>query len=197
MLDTINHIDQQFFISINNGLQNPFLDWLCPILRNQKSWYPLYVILIYFIYKKYQKQTLWIVVGAAILILISDQVSANLIKNAVQRLRPCSDPSFQNQVHLLVNCGNGFSFISAHATNHFALAFYMMGFFETQKKWFIPVAVIWASSIAFSQVYVGVHYPFDVICGALLGSFLGYIFMQLYKFIFKKTEYNKQQTLNN
>jgi undecaprenyl-diphosphatase len=152
MFETLNHIDHQFFLAINNGLQNSFFDWLCPILRNQKVWYPLYAVLIYFIYKKYKEQILWIVIGAAILILISDQVSANLIKNLVQRIRPCNDPSFQNQVHLLVICGNGFSFISAHATNHFAIAFYMIGFFETQRKWFAPTAIIWAASIAFSQV---------------------------------------------
>ncbi len=193
MFETFNHIDQQFFLAINNGLQNPFLDWLCPILRNQKVWYPLYAILIFLLYKKHKKETLWIVLGAAVLILISDQVSANLIKNLVQRLRPCSDPGFQNQVHLLVNCGGGFSFISAHATNHFAIAFFMMGFFETQKRWFVPVAFIWASSIAFSQVYVGVHYPFDVICGAILGSILGYIFSRI--IISKLKTNNKPQTI--
>lgn len=181
MFETLNHIDQQLFLAVNIGLQNSFMDWLCPILRNQKSWYPLYAVLIFFIYKNYKKQTLYIVIGAAILILISDQLSANLIKNTVQRLRPCSDPAFQSQVHLLINCGGGFSFISAHATNHFAIAFYMIGFFEAQKKWFLPVAIFWAASIAFSQVYVGVHYPFDVICGAILGSVLGYLFMKILK----------------
>jgi len=188
MFETINHIDQQFFLAINNGLQNSFFDWLCPMLRNPTMWIPLYAIVIFFIYKRYKKETLWILIGAAVLILVSDQVSAHLIKNLVQRLRPCNDPSIQNQVHLLVNCGGGYSFISAHATNHFALAFYMMGFFATSKKWFVPLAIVWASSIAFSQVYVGVHYPFDIICGAILGSILGYIFMRILKVIRKFEE---------
>jgi membrane-associated phospholipid phosphatase len=173
-MEILRHIDQQFFIAINNGLQNPFLNWLCPILRNQKNWYVFYVVLVYFIYRKYNKQTIWIILGAALLILISDQVSANLIKNTVQRLRPCNDPLLQSQVHLLVHCGAGYSFISAHAANHFALAFFVIGHFTEHRKWLFPIAILWASAIAFSQVYVGVHYPFDVICGALLGSALGY-----------------------
>ncbi len=189
MLEILNSIDQQLFLAINNGLQNSFLDWLCPILRNQKVWYPLYAVLIFFIYKKYKKETLWIIIGAAILILISDQLSANLIKHLVQRLRPCNDPTFRNQVHLLVNCGNGFSFVSAHATNHFSIAIYMIGFFKAQRKWFLPIALFWAASIAVSQVYVGVHYPLDIICGALLGSFLGYIFSS---FILKKMKANNK-----
>src|SRR2546430_2692811 len=98
MIETIKHIDQQFFLAINQGLQNPFFDWLCPVLRNQKIWYPLYAILIFFVYRKYQKQTLWILLGATVLILVSDQLSANLIKNLVQRLRPCNDPEFKLQV---------------------------------------------------------------------------------------------------
>jgi undecaprenyl-diphosphatase len=179
MLETLNHIDHDFFIAINSGLQSAFLDAICPVLRNQKVWYPLYAFLLILIYRNYKNRTLWIVLGAAALVLISDQLSANLVKNFFQRLRPCNDPSFRDQVRLLVPCGNGFSFMSAHATNHFAIALFLSGFFEAQRKWLLPVAVIWAAAIAFSQVYVGVHYPFDVICGGLTGSLLGYIAQHL------------------
>ncbi len=174
MFETLNHIDHQFFILVNSGLQNSFFDLICPLLRNQKIWYPFYAILLFILYKKHKKETLWIALGALVLITISDQLSANLIKNIAQRLRPCNDISLQNQIHLLVNCGSGYSFISSHATNHFAIAVYLIGFFNEQKKWFLPLAIFWASSIAFSQVYVGVHFPLDVICGAILGSLLGY-----------------------
>jgi len=173
MLETLKHIDQEIFFAVNNGMQNSFFDTICPIIRDQRTWYLLYVVIIFFFYRAFGKKTIAILIGAIVLILISDQLSANLIKNLVERFRPCSDPEIRNKVHLLVNCGNGFSFVSAHATNHFAIALYVSGFFRSHK-WVLPTAIIWASLISFSQVYVGVHYPFDVICGALLGILLGY-----------------------
>lgn len=176
MFETLKHIDQQFFLAVNNGLQNSVLDFLCPIIRRPQSWYAVYVIIIYFIYKNYKKQAIWVILTAFVLVLVSDQLSANLIKNVVQRLRPCNDPLLQTQVHLLVNCGSGFSFVSAHACNHFAIALFISGLFKAQGRWILPLALCWASLIAFSQVYVGVHYPFDVICGAILGSGLGFGF---------------------
>lgn len=173
MPDWINHIDSEFFLAINNGLQNGLLDLLCPFMRKQSNWYLLYAVMGYFLYERYRIKFLWILFGAALLVLISDQLSANLIKNMVQRLRPCNDPVLKNQLRLLVPCGGGYSFISAHATNHFAIAFFISSFYK-EVKWAKPVAMIWAFAIAFSQVYVGVHYPLDVICGAALGMALGY-----------------------
>lgn len=173
MIETLKHIDQQFFIAVNHGMQNAFLDWLCPLLRKQSNWYMFYALLIYVLFRQHKRNTVWILLGAAVLILLTDQLSANLIKNTVQRLRPCNDPEMQ--VRLLVHCGSGFSFISAHATNHFALAAFFPVFFPHQRKWLLPLALLWAFAIAFSQVYVGVHYPFDVICGALLGATMGYL----------------------
>ncbi|MFI5221710.1 MAG: phosphatase PAP2 family protein [Bacteroidia bacterium] len=179
MFETIKHLDQQFFVAVNSGMQNALLDWLCPWMRNQYVWYPLYLVLFFFIYKKYKNETLWIATGIILLVLVSDQLSANVIKNLVQRLRPCNDPSMQGHIRLFVNCGSGFSFVSAHATNHFAIAVYFSSFFSSQRKWFLPIALLWAAGIAFSQVYVGVHYPLDVICGALIGSLLGAVASRL------------------
>jgi undecaprenyl-diphosphatase len=126
----------------------------------------------YFLYERYRMKFFWILLGALLLVLTSDQLSANLIKNIVQRLRPCNNPELKNQLRLLVPCGGGFSFISAHATNHFAIAFFISSFYN-EIKWAKLLALLWAFAIAFSQVYVGVHYPFDVICGAALGLLLG------------------------
>lgn len=175
MLETLQHIDREWFLAINNGMQNAFLDVICPFMRKQSNWYLVYAILLYICYRKWNKHVLWIVLGAAVLVLLSDQVSANLIKNTVQRLRPCNEPTLAGMVHTVVGCGSGFSFISAHATNHFAIAVFFSLLFRNDYKWVTYVAMIWAALIAFSQVYVGVHYPFDVLCGALLGCTFGYI----------------------
>jgi undecaprenyl-diphosphatase len=172
MLEIIQQIDKQLFFAINNGMQNGLLDLLCPFMRKQSNWYLLYAVMGYFLYERYRMKFFWILLGALLLVLISDQLSANLIKNIVQRLRPCNNPELKNQLRLLVPCGGGFSFISAHATNHFAIAFFISSFYN-EIKWAKLLALLWAFAIAFSQVYVGVHYPFDVICGAALGLLLG------------------------
>jgi membrane-associated phospholipid phosphatase len=173
MLDTLQHIDREWLLAINNGMQNAFLDIVCPFMRKQSNWYIMYAVLLYICYRKWNKNVLWIIGGATLLVLLSDQVSANLIKNTVQRLRPCNEPSLAGMVNNIVGCGSGYSFISAHATNHFAIAVFFSILFR--NNWVFGIALVWAALIAFSQVYVGVHYPFDVICGALLGSFFGWV----------------------
>lgn len=190
MMEWLQHIDQQLFFFVNHTMANPVLDVVCPFMRNQKNWYVLYAVFAYLFYKKYGTKVFYLIPAAGLLILISDQVSANWIKNAVQRLRPCNDESIKEQVRLLVNCGKGFSFISAHATNHFALAVFVSSLLH-QWRWLKPALLIWAAMIAFSQVYVGVHYPADVMAGALLGMFLAYAML----WMVKKYILNNQQTL--
>ena len=178
MTEFILHIDKQLFVFINSVLANPVLDMLCPFFRNQKNWYLLYAVFAYLLYRQYNFRALYVIAATALLILLSDQVSANLIKNVVQRLRPCNDELFKNQVRLLVNCGKGYSFVSAHASNHFALAVFLSAMLKN-ISWLRMALLMWAACIAFSQVYVGVHYPADVITGGILGSMLAYVFVKL------------------
>lgn len=175
MIDQLIQWDKQLFTAINSGMQSGLLDMVCPFMRKQSNWYLLYAVIAFFLFWKYQIRALWILMSAGLLILISDQVSANLIKNTVQRIRPCNDSDFKDQVRLLVGCGGGYSYLSAHATNHFAIAIFLHQVWGRVYKWFLPVALFWAALIAFSQVYVGVHYPLDVLSGALLGTILGYV----------------------
>lgn len=181
MIESLKQIDTAWFLAINNGMQNTFLDVFCSFMRNQRNWYLLYACILVVSYRKWKIKSLWVLGGAALLVLVSDQVSANLIKNAVQRLRPCNEPSLNGMVHNIVGCGKGYSFISAHATNHFAIGIFLSILFHKNYPWVVYIAVLWAALIAFSQVYVGVHYPFDVICGALLGSVFGYFGGQFVK----------------
>lgn len=174
MIETLKQIDTEWFLAVNNGMQNGFLDVLCPFMRNQKNWYLLYVMVLWVCYRRWKNQSIWVLGGAVLLVLISDQVSANLIKNTVQRLRPCNEPALTGMVNNIVGCGKGYSFISAHATNHFAIALFFSVLFYPTYRWVPYIAIVWAALIAFSQVYVGVHYPFDVISGGALGALFGY-----------------------
>jgi membrane-associated phospholipid phosphatase len=176
MIEQIIQLDKSAFIAINNGLSIPFLDWLCPILRNQSTWYLLYVVFIYFIIKLYKKASWKILLGIALMILCSDQFSV-FVKNTFERLRPCHDLIMRQNLHLLVNsCGGKYGFISSHATNHFAIAVFVSFFFKSYSRILLPVLIFWAFSISFSQVYVGVHYPLDVLVGAVIGSLFGFVF---------------------
>lgn len=184
MLEQILQADRWFFKLINSGLANPVFDWVCPYIRTQEIWYPVYALLIFFLIKQYKKQSWLIIVTAAVMIACTDQFSANLIKGLFMRTRPCLEPLLQGQVRHLIESCRGYSFISAHATNHFALAVFMSYYFKAYGKWVQPLLLFWAFSIAFSQVYVGVHYPADVIVGGLVGWLFGAAFGKyLLKFV--------------
>jgi undecaprenyl-diphosphatase len=111
---------------------------------------------------------------------LCDYISAGIIKEAVMRLRPCNDPINALQRRLLVECGSGYSFPSSHATNHFGMSLFLYFTFGTFYKWIKPVVIIWAALVAYAQVYVGVHYPIDVVTGAFIGSIIGYIMARLF-----------------
>ncbi|MBK8657471.1 MAG: phosphatase PAP2 family protein [Bacteroidetes bacterium] len=170
---TLQELDYFLFQLINQQLANIALDIICPVARERLIWFPIYVLVAFFLYKRYGKQAIWIGALAVITILLSDQISASLIKPYFHRLRPCNNPEIKQQVRLLVDtCGSGYSFVSSHATNHFALAVFL-SFVTVEKKKWLPILFVWASFIAFSQVYVGLHFPADVVVGALLGMAIG------------------------
>lgn len=187
MFTQLESIDKSIFLWINQQCTNSFFDTIMPFMRYDKNWIPLYVLFILIAIKQEQKKVwLWIIF-AFITVLITDQCSSHLIKPLVKRLRPCTDPNFKDQVRLLVHqCSNGFSFTSSHATNHFGIAiFFIFSLENTLKKWRY-LLFFWALSIAYAQVYVGVHYPFDVLCGSILGIVLSIFISKTYISIYNK-----------
>ena len=117
---------------------------------------------------------MWLFAGIA-LIICSDLISSHMIKDLVDRPRPCRDPFMAANIRLLARyCGGNGSFTSSHAVNHFAFATYVFVTLKSFSPWF-KLLFIWAGLIAYSQVYVGVHYPSDVLVGALLGSLFGWL----------------------
>lgn len=118
-------------------------------------------------------------------VTLSDQISSSLIKPFFEKLRPCQTTELAERIRILVDCGVGYSFVSSHAANHFAMAVFLTMLYFKKKKWIMPSAVLWAFSISYAQVYVGVHYPSDIIGGMLIGCLLGYLLGFLCKrFIF-------------
>ena len=167
--------DHSLFHFINQGLANPVLDVLCPILRNKYTWVPFYIIGSTWLIYKYKWNGFWMIVAAVVAVGLSD-LSSNLIKIWIHRLRPCHT---EVGVRLLIaQCSDTFSFTSNHAANHFALSVFVSLLF---RRWWLSVLMLlWASSVAFSQVYVGIHYPVDVIAGAVLGAVIGWVVFKIF-----------------
>ena len=175
MLEELLKIDHQVFFAINRGLSNPFFDWLMPLLRNRFFWSPLYLFLIIFFIRNYGRRGYMLILFLLLTFAFTDMFSAGFIKHAVERLRPCNDPSLKLMVNSVVSCGSGFSFPSSHATNHFGIAVFLVTVFSKKWKWITPLALGWAFMISIAQVYVGVHFPVDITAGAIIGSIIGYI----------------------
>ncbi len=173
-------LDWAMWFYLNTEWHNRFLDFMLPFLRNQFFWMPLYLFLVLFMPLNYRRRG-WLWIGGFLLsFALADYISASVIKPYVGRLRPCNTPELQRYIHLLVECGAGKSFPSSHASNHFAFATFIAATlgraYPGIRKW----VFLWASLVAYSQVYVGVHFPMDVLCGAGLGILIGKVTSRIY-----------------
>jgi len=180
MLDGLNHIDQQAFLWLN-GQHSPFWDTIMFHVSSKPEWIPFYVIILGFIIWKYRWKSLWLILAGVILITLSDQV-ANLLKAAVRRPRPCKDPEIGHLVHLVNDyCSGLYGFVSGHAANSFAFATFVSLLFR--RTWVTAGMVFWAALLSYSRIYLGVHYPGDVIGGAILGAALSLGIFLLLRFL--------------
>lgn len=167
---------------INQDWGSSFLDTVLPYLRETKFWIPLYLFLILFVTMNFGAKGWWWVLGVVLVAALSDIISSKLIKENVWRLRPCRDSEVMPLIRFFINyCPGSSSFTSSHATSHFAQATF---FFFTLRtiigKWAL-LFFLWAFLIAYTQVYVGVHYPFDVFCGSVLGFGIGFAMTKLFQ----------------
>ena len=153
-------------------------DGLMLAVSARPTWIPLYLFFLFLLQRRLAwKGLLWAVPTIAVMILCSDSGSVMLFKETVQRLRPCHEPVLNGLVQLVPeSCGGQYGFVSSHASNHFAIALFMIGALRGVPRWAAPLLLFWAALIAYSRVYLGVHYPGDVFVGALYGGLAGSIF---------------------
>ena len=175
VLNKFKELDHKLFMEVNGKWHNLFLDNLLPFTREPQLWVPFYCFLILFAVINFKKRGFYWVLCFALTISLTNYISSTLIKEAVLRLRPCQDPLMIGHVRLLVNgCPGNPSFPSSHAVNHFAVAMFVFTTYKNPlSRWWI-LLFFWAAIISYAQVYVGVHFPVDVTCGAIIGCFLGY-----------------------
>ena len=177
----VNYWDQTIFLKINRDWTNSFLDDNYPWWRDSQTWIPLYLFLLLFILMNFgRKAWLWIFF-VLLTVAITDQLSSTIFKNWVHRLRPCNDPFMYYYVRLLLtHCPSNASFTSSHATNHFGAAVFIYTTLKEHIKKWGYFLFFWAATISYGQVYVGVHYPLDIIGGAITGSLIGYAMAGIY-----------------
>jgi undecaprenyl-diphosphatase len=186
MLEYLMQLDKELFLFLN-GLNADWLDPVMYYISYKFSWIPFYILLLWFCYKHYGwKTTLFIMLFSAILITLSDQTS-NLIKDSTQRLRPSRDEGLEGLVHLVYGYrGGGYSFVSGHATNSFALAIFMIHLLKNKVRFIVPVMITYAVLNAYSRIYLGVHYPADMIGGIILGILCALLIIQVWDFFYRK-----------
>lgn len=179
-------IDKELFLFIN-GIHAEWLDVIMYYVSYKYTWIPLYIVLLLLLYRQLGTKSFLIVVMAGLLILIADQTSVLFFKDVFKRLRPCHEPDIQGLVHLVNNkCGGQYGFVSSHATNTFALAIFLSLIMRHVYTWLPSVLLGWALLNIYSRVYLGVHYPGDVLAGAIYGSGLGFLFFKGYDYFQQK-----------
>ncbi|MCD4773489.1 MAG: phosphatase PAP2 family protein [Bacteroidales bacterium] len=184
-MDKILQWDEELFLLIN-GFHNSFGDFIMFWMSEKFIWIPLYLFFVYLIYRQYKLKTLIVLIFVAIMITFSDQISVHLFKNIFQRLRPCHDPGLMDLFHIVKDkCGGQYGFISSHAANTFAISVFLIKLIGRKYKYFTILIMVWAILISYSRIYLGVHFPGDVIIGAFFGAFLGWFFnWLLFRFLF-------------
>lgn len=192
MIESIKEIDVELFQFLN-PLGHPYLDGIMWYISAPTTWIPLYLLFVWWIWEQKGWRTLIVVLlSAAVVVTLSDQISVNLFKEVFQRYRPTHNHVIGEHV-LTVFEPNGneyrggkFGFVSSHATNHFAIAFFL--FLVLRPMWWVwgILLFLWATVISYSRIYLGVHFPADVTAGALLGISIGGFVYLLYSLILPK-----------
>lgn len=196
IIQFLNTIDQQLFLFLN-GLNCPFMDTIMWYISGKVLWIPLYMVIVWYLIRKRKWNVLFTLIFVAGMITISDQV-CNLIKDSVMRFRPSHEPALSGLVHLVEdNHGNmyrggKFGFVSSHAANSFALAIFITLFFKV--RWVGISMFIWAAIVSYSRIYLGVHYPLDIMGGALVGIASGILIYHIEQWVHSKylARFNKQ-----
>jgi undecaprenyl-diphosphatase len=184
MLETVKQIDQEVFLWLN-GWHSPFWDQWMSVITNKLTWFPFYALIIFLLARKYRWQGIGMVLSIILVIILADQTASSVFKPYFHRLRPCHEPALQAWIHIVNGCGEQFGFVSSHSANAFGLATFLWVIFRKEHP-SIAYLFVWALVVSYSRIYMGVHYPLDLLVGAFIGSLYAYLVVVVYRLLSKK-----------
>ena len=192
-METLSNIDTDLFLFLN-GLHTSWLDKVMIAVTQMWVWVPLYLLLIYWTVKQYGKRCWWIFLAVGIVVLCSDQLSAHVCKPLFHRLRPCYNADLQDLIYLPKGMAGGrYGFVSSHAANTFAVAAFLTPALRKDRNWMGIVLYLWAFISSYSRIYLGFHYPADILCGSLLGILIGLILWKVFQLVVVKKVWKSEQ----
>ncbi len=188
-MEKILELDKEVFLALNS-YHNPWLDQLVTFLSSTSAWIPLYAFLLYLIIKNFRKETWMVLVAIAITIVLADQITSTVMKPFFARLRPSHEPGLEGLVHIVNHYkGRKYGFASSHAANTFGIATLMWLLLKSYRPW-IALLFLWALLVGYTRVYLGVHYPGDILAGELVGFLCAlavyFLFTSLRNFLDKR-----------
>ena len=184
MLDKLLQWDEDLFLLLNGAGSESF-DSFWVFISSTRSAIPLFIFIIFLLIKKHGKSFWQGLILILIVVSLADLSSVHCFKNVFMRLRPCHDPELVDQIRLLVSKGGLYGFVSSHAANFFAIAGIVSALLSERKH--LPYLLYsWATLVAYSRIYVGKHYPLDIIGGAILGVLIAKVTWCLIKKIKEK-----------
>jgi undecaprenyl-diphosphatase len=190
-LEYLKQFDRELFLTIN-GKHNAFFDTIMYWASDKLFWFPFYAVLIVFLVRIYKKFAIYILLAIAVTITLCDQTASGLLKNLVKRFRPSHEPTLVQLVHLSeAGPGGKYGFVSSHSANVFGLVTFLFFLLPAKYNWLKIILLFWALLVSYSRIYNGVHYPFDILGGALVGILSGSLIWIIFRTIFKNRAFNK------
>lgn len=172
-MERLSNIDSDLFLFLN-GLHTDWMDKVMVLITDMWAWFPLYLLIIYWTVKQYGKRWWWIILAVCVVVLCSDQLASHVCKPLFQRLRPCYNDDFQLFIHLPKGLAGGrYGFVSSHAANTFSVATFLTAALKNYRPWPAITLFLWAAISSYTRIYIGYHYPGDILCGTLLGVLVG------------------------
>jgi undecaprenyl-diphosphatase len=189
-MDTILELDKDLLIWINS-FHSDSLDPIMLTITKTAFWTPLYLLFIYLIFKKLDEHQWVAIVCASLTILLADQITASIMKPLFQRLRPSRDPTIQNLLHLVADSkgeiyrGGLYGFASSHAANTFGISTFMWFLLKEHSRW-MALCFLWAIGMTYTRLYLGVHFPGDILVGGFVGVLCGIASYRLFNLAKRK-----------